>query len=81
MAIVVNPELRELSLEIVRCQEENMIEEFAPALDPTTCNVMYCGANWATGAPMAYHYLQRVTVQRPNFEPSGSEFEPIRVCH
>jgi hypothetical protein len=30
MAIEVNRELRELSLEIVRCPEENMIAEFPP---------------------------------------------------
>ncbi len=30
MAIEVNRELRELSLEIVRCPEENMVAEFPP---------------------------------------------------
>ena len=30
MAIEVNRELRELSLEIVRCPQENMIAEFPP---------------------------------------------------
>jgi hypothetical protein len=30
MAIEVNRELRELSLEIVRCPEENVIAEFPP---------------------------------------------------
>ena len=30
MAIEVNRELREFSLEIVRCPEENMVAEFLP---------------------------------------------------
>jgi hypothetical protein len=43
-----------------------------------SCIVMHCGADQATDAPTASLLLQQVTVQRPNFEPGGREFEKTR---
>ena len=43
--------------------------------------VVHCRAKGATGAPTALLLYQQVTVQRPNYEPSGREFESSPARH